>query len=66
MFHVLLPVKCIYGCSSEGGKKEDGKEVRELGLPGLLYTDDLVLCGESEEDLRAMVGSFVGVLLVLV
>ena len=25
-------------------------------LPGLLYADDLVLCSESEEDLRAMVG----------
>ena len=25
---------------------------------GLLYTDDLVICGESEEDLRAMVGRF--------
>ena len=34
---------------------EDGKEGR---LPGLLYTDDLVLCGESEEDLRMMVGRF--------
>ena len=39
----------------------DGKEGRELGLPGLLYADDLVLCGESEEDLGAMVGSLVGV-----
>ena len=28
---------------------EDG---RELILPGLLYGDDLVLCGESQEDLR--------------
>ena len=27
-------------------------------MPGLLYGDDLVLCGESEEDLRAMVGRF--------
>ena len=27
-------------------------------LPGLLYTDDLVLCGESEEKLRVMVGRF--------
>ena len=32
---------------------EDG---REWGLPGLLYADDLVLRGESEEDLRVMVG----------
>ena len=34
---------------------EDGKE---WGLPGLLYADDLVQCGESEEDLRVMVGRF--------
>ena len=26
--------------------------------PGLLYADDLVLCGESQEDLRVMVGRF--------
>ena len=31
---------------------EDGRELR---FPGLLYADDLVLCGESEEDLRVMV-----------
>ena len=30
-------------------------------MPGLLYADYLVLCGESEEDLRAMVGRFVEV-----
>ena len=30
-------------------------------MPGLLYADDLVLCGESEEDIRAMVGDFAGV-----
>ena len=30
---------------------EDGKEWR-------LYADDLVLCGESEVDLRVMVGRF--------
>ena len=52
-----LGCKCIYGCSNEGGNNKDG---RELVLPGLLYVD-LVLCGESEEDQRAMVGSFVGV-----
>ena len=34
---------------------EDGREWR---LPGLLYADDLVLCGESEEYLRVMVGRF--------
>ena len=27
----------------------------------ILYADDLVLCGESEEDLKAMVGRFVKV-----
>ena len=27
-------------------------------MPGLLYADYLVLCGESEEDLRVMVGQF--------
>ena len=36
---------------------EEGKEWR---LSGLLYADDLVLCGESEEDLKVMVGQFVG------
>ena len=30
----------------------------EWRLPGLLYADNLVLCGESEEDLRVMVGLF--------
>ena len=32
---------------------------REWGLPGLLYADNLVLCGESEEDLKMRVGRFV-------
>ena len=27
-------------------------------MPGLLYADDLVPCGDSEEDLRVMVGRF--------
>ena len=34
---------------------EDGREWR---LPGLLYADELVLCGELEEDLRVMVRQF--------
>ena len=37
------------------------EEVRQKRLPGLLYADGLVLCGKSEEDLRAMVGRFVEV-----
>ena len=37
---------------------EDGRQWRLLGL---LYEDDLVLIGESEEDLRAMVRWFVEV-----
>ena len=37
---------------------EEGREGR---LPCLLYSDDLVLCGESEEDSRAMVRWFVEV-----
>ena len=34
------------------------EEGREWRLPGLLYADDLVLCGELEENLRAIVGHF--------
>ena len=34
---------------------EDGKAWR---LPGSLYADDLVLCGELEEDQRVMLGWF--------
>ena len=34
---------------------------REWRLPDLLYVDDLVLCGESEKDLRAIDGRFVKV-----
>ena len=38
--------------------QEDG---REWELPSLFYTDYLVLCGESEEHLRATAGWFVEV-----
>ena len=37
------------------------EEGRGLKLPGLLYADDLVLCGESEENLRKIVGRFIEV-----
>ena len=36
--------------------QEEGKEWR---LPGLLCADDLVFCGESEEDLTAIVRRFI-------
>ena len=58
MHHVLLAFQCIYRCSDEGGEDGDGKEGREWRLAVLLYVDDLVLCGESEEVLRAMVEQF--------
>ena len=68
MYRVPLPFQCVYGCSDEGGEDRDGKEGseipgdrREWRLPDLLYADDLVLRGKSEEDLRAMVGWFVEV-----
>ena len=60
MHHVPLAFQCIYGWSDEG-VDGDGKEGRQWRLPGLLYADDLILCGDSEEDLRAMVGRFVKV-----
>ena len=59
MYHVPSALQCIYGRSDEGG--ENGEEGREWRLPGLLCADDLALCGESEEGLRAMVGRFVEV-----
>ena len=34
------------------------EDERKWKLPGLLYADDIVLCGESEKDLRTMVGRF--------
>ena len=37
------------------------EEEREWRLPDLLFADDVVLCGESEEDLRVMVGRYIEV-----
>ena len=60
-----MAFQCIYGYSEEKGEDEDGTEGSEIpgggervDITGLLYADDLVLCGESEEELRAMVGRF--------
>ena len=61
MHHVPLGLQCIYRCSDEGDENMYGEEGREWRLPGLLCADNLVLCGESEKDLRAMMGHFVGV-----
>ena len=38
-----------------------GRRGEKWRLPALLYADDLVLCNESEDDLRVMVGRFVEV-----
>ena len=37
----------------------DSWRMGERRLPGLLYADDLVLCGDPKENLKAMVGRFV-------
>ena len=56
MYHVPLDLQCIYGRSDEGAENRDGEEGNNISggewrLPGLL-------CGELEEDLRAMLGCF--------
>ena len=59
-----MALECVYGCSdgrSESGSGEDVsflKMGREWRLLGLLYADVLVLCVESVEDLKVMVGCF--------
>ena len=61
-------MSCIYGCSDEREESGDGEKGREISLEGErgeiawpLVADDLVMCGESEENLRAVVGRFVEV-----
>ena len=68
MYHVLLAFQCVYRCNDKRGENEDGEEGSKvsgggyrLRLPGLFYSEDSVLCGESEEDLKGMVGRFVEV-----
>ena len=53
MYHVSSVVQCIYGCSGEGHEDGDGKEGNDSWRMGQ-NADDLSLCGESEEELRAM------------
>ena len=66
MYHVHLALQCICGRideeggngNGEGGSKvSGGGKTVEIGC--LLFADDLVLYGESEEDLRAVVGCFI-------
>ena len=57
VYHVPLSLKCIYG-GCDKGENGDGKERRGWRLLALLYANDSVLCGESEEYLRAMVLRF--------
>ena len=40
------------GAVIKRGENVYGEEGRDWRLPGLLYADDWVLCGKSEEDLR--------------
>ena len=56
-----MAFQSIYGCSDERGENGDGEEGREWRLPGILYADDLVLCGKLEEDFSTMVRCFVEV-----
>ena len=64
MYRDALAVQCIYGWSDKVkmGMGRMGvtfpEDRREWRLLGLLYADHLVLCGESEEDLRVMVARF--------
>ena len=48
-------IDSIYGRSDGGGENGDGKEGSVWRFPGLLYSEDLVLCGKLEEDLRPIV-----------
>ena len=47
------------GMGRRGVRFQEGG--REWRLPGFLYADDLVLCGESEEDLRVILERFIKV-----
>ena len=38
----------VFMDSDETGENGDGEEGREWRLPGLLYADDLVWCGELD------------------
>ena len=67
LYHVPLAFQSVYGCCNERCENFDVKDGIEISrgerlwrFPSLLYADDLVLCSESE-DLKMMVGRFIGV-----
>ena len=68
MYHVPLVLYVFMDAVMKEMKMRMGRkevrfheETRVWRLTGLLYADDLVLCVESEEDLRAMVERFIEV-----
>ena len=56
---VPLALQCVYGCSDKRNENGDEEEGKDLRFPELLYAVDLVLFGELEEDLKAMMEYFV-------
>ena len=50
----FLDFSMLYRCSDERGENGFEEEEREWRLPDFLYADDLVLCGESEKNLRCV------------
>ena len=58
MYHVPLFVKCIYGWSNEVVEYGNGKERSKITRLWKRVEIAWPLCGESEEDLRVMVGRF--------
>ena len=63
---VPLGFQCVERLVNERNENRDGENVseifrggdREWRFPSLFYKDDLVLCGESEEDMRVMIAHF--------
>src|SRR5678815_3430774 len=65
MCYVSLVIQFVYGLGYErirDGVAGNGVRMMENGgewrVPYLLYADDLILCGESEESLRGLVERF--------
>ena len=58
LYHVPLSLQCIYECTDEELKMTMGRKGESTDYL-TSYADDLVLCDELEEDLRAMVGCFI-------